>query len=153
MFSRLLPERFDNAYRGHKAALWLFALLLLMKSAIGLNSMFNGYSVASSADGIPLETFSPGAAQTVVSMFALLGLSHFVFALIGLIALVRYRSMVPLMLALLLLEFLARRAALFLLPIPRTGTPPGFYVNVALAVLMTAGLALALWNRESRGAA
>lgn len=147
MFDRLLPPRFDNAYRGHKLALWLFALLILMRVAMSLNSIFNGYLVASSADGIPLDTFPSGAAQTVVSIFALLGLSHFMFCLLGILALVRYRNMVPLMFALLLLQQLGRYLIVHFIPIVRTGTPPGFYVNLGLLVVMIVGLALSLQRK------
>jgi hypothetical protein len=55
---RLLPQRVDNTYRGHNLALWLFGAVVLMKLAMSLNSIFNGYVVASSADGSPL-THSP----------------------------------------------------------------------------------------------
>ena len=48
------------------------------------------------------------------------------------------------MFALLLLQFLAGRLILRLLPVVRTGTPPGFYVNLAILVLMIVGLALSL---------
>ena len=144
MFNQLLPQRVDNTYRGHKLALWLFGLLLLMKIAMSLNSIFNGYSVASSADGIPLDTFTPAAARTVVSLFALLGLSSFVICLLCILVLARYRSMIPLMFALLLLEYLSRKLILQFLPIVRTGTPPGFYVNLVLLALMIVGLALSL---------
>ncbi len=73
MFNQLLPQRIDNTYRGYKLGLWLFALLVFVKVTMGLNCIFNGYSVASSADGIPLDTFPPDAAQTIVSDFALWG--------------------------------------------------------------------------------
>src|SRR2546425_4617721 len=144
MFSQFLPQRIDNTYRGHKLALWLFGLLLLMKIAMSLNSIFNGYSVASSADGIPLDTFTPVAARTVVSLFALLGLSNFVICLLCILVLARYRSMIPFMFALLLLEYMSRKLILQFLPIVRTGTPPGFYINLVLLALMIVGLALSL---------
>jgi hypothetical protein len=51
---RLLPQRVDNTYRGYKLAIWLFGAVVLMKLAMSLNSIFNGYVVASSADGIPV---------------------------------------------------------------------------------------------------
>ena len=144
MFDRLLPPRFDNAYRGNKLALWLLALVVLLRTVMSLGSIFNGYSVATSADGIPLDTFPSAAAQTIVSLFALLGLSHLMICLLCALVLVRYRSMVPIMLALLLLHFLGGRLILYLLPIVRTGTSPGFYVNLALLALMVVGLALSL---------
>lgn len=149
MFNQLFPQRVDNTYRGYRLALWLFGLLLLMKLAIGLNSIFNGYSVASSADGIPLDTYTAAGAQTVVSMFALLGLSHVVICLLGILVLIRYRSLIPFMLALLLLEYVGRKLILYLLPIAKTGTPPGSIVSYVLLALMLVGLALSIRNRDA----
>jgi hypothetical protein len=153
MLDQLLPQRFDNAYRGHKLALWLFGLLVLVKVAISLGSIFNGYEAASSADGIPLETFTPAGVQAVVTLFALLGLVHLMLLLLCVLALVRYRAMIPLMFAVLLLEYLARRLILLLMPIASTGKPPGLFINLALLAVMIGGLLLSLWNRESRAAA
>jgi len=147
VIGRLLPRRVDNTYRGHKIALWLFALLLFMKVTMSLNSIFNASTVASSADGIPLDTYPPAAAQTIVSLFELLGLSHLVICLLCLLVLVRYRSLIPFMFALLLLEYLSRRLILHFTPIIRTGTPPGFYVNLLLLALMLVGLLLSLQRR------
>jgi hypothetical protein len=147
MFSRLFPARIDNTYRGQKLALWFLALLALMKVAIGLNSIFNGYVVATSADGIPVDTFTPAGARTVVSFFAIWGLSQLILGLVCILVLVRYRRMVPFMFALLLLEHLCRKLILHFLPVPTTGTPPGFIVNLVFLALMIVGLALSLWSR------
>src|SRR5262249_36783828 len=147
ILSRLLPQRADNAYRGHTLALWLLALLLLMKSGIGVKSIFFGYRVATRADGIPLETFTPAGAQAVVSMFALWGLSQLMLCLLGILVLVRYRSMVPLVLALVLLEHLGRKLILQFMPIATAGSPPGFYVNLALFTVEIVALALSLRSR------
>jgi hypothetical protein len=48
------------------------------------------------------------------------------------------------MFALLLLQHLSRSLIHLLLPIVRTGTPPGFYINLILLALMVVGLALSL---------
>jgi hypothetical protein len=149
MLERLFPQRLDNTYRGYKLALWLFGLVVLMRLGISLNSIFNGYFVASSADGIPLDTFAPAASQTVVSLFALLGLSHLILCLLCILVLVRYRALVPFMFALLLLQQLGRKLILYFLPVARTGTPPGSVVSLVLLTLMIAGLVLSLWNRDS----
>jgi hypothetical protein len=149
MLDRLFPQRLDNTYRGYKLALWLFGLVVLMRLGISLNSIFNGRLVASSADGIPLDTFPPAASQTVVSLFALLGLSHLVLCLLCILVLVRYRALVPFMFALLLLQHLVRKLILHFLPVPRTGTPPGSVVNLVLLALMVAGLVLSLWSRDN----
>jgi hypothetical protein len=144
MLSSLLPRCVDNTYRGHRLALGLLGLLVLVKIGIGVNSIFNGRSVAISADGIPLDTFGPAGAQAVVSLFALWGLSQLLLGLLGLLVLVRYRGMVPFLFALFLLEHLSRRLIATCLPIVRVGTPPGPVINLVLLALMILGLVLSL---------
>ncbi len=153
MFRQLLPQRIDNTYRGHRLGLWLFALVVFLRVTMSLNSVLNGRSVVRSADGIPIDTYAPAAAQTIVSLFALLGFATLVICLLAILVLARYRAMVPLMLALLLLQSLGGRLILWFLPIGRAGTPAGVYVNLALLALMIAGLALSLWTRGEREAA
>ena len=148
MLKRLLPQPIDNTYRGHKIALWLLAMLMLMKGGIGLNAIFNGHFVASSADGIPLNTFTPAGEQAVVSLFAIWGLSQVLFCLLSLLTLIRYRAMVSFMFALFLTEHLTRKLIFLFLPIVKTGTPPGTFVNLAILAVMIVGLALSLWNQE-----
>lgn len=147
MFQQLLPTRIDNTYRGHRLALWLFVLVVFMRVTMSLNSVLNGRSVVSSADGIPIDTYPPASAQTIVSLFALLGFASFVISLLGILVLARYRGMVPLMFSLLLLQSLGGRLILRFLPIARVGTPIGVYVNLVLLALMAGGLALSLWGR------
>jgi len=148
MFNQILPERIDNTYLGYKLALWLFGLLLVIKIAMSLNSIFNGYSVATSADGIPLDTFTPAAARTVVYLIATWGLAHLIISLLCMLVLVRYRSMISLMFGMLLLELLSRKLIHYLVPTVRTGTPPGYFVNLFLIGLMSVGLALSLLSRR-----
>jgi hypothetical protein len=146
MSSPLLPRRADNEYRGRTVALWIFGLVVFVKLAMGLNATFNGRSVASTADGIPLDTYTPAGAQAFVSVFALLGVAHVVLGLLGVLVLVRYRALVPLMFAFLLLEHLGKRLVVRLLPIERIGAPPASVINLALFALMAVGLALSLWG-------
>jgi len=147
MLELLLPGRADNAYRGHRLALWLLGLLLLVKVAIGLGSIFNGRAAASGADGLPIDTYTPAGARTVVALFALIGLANVIICAVGAVVLVRYRSLVPLMLTLLLAQQVGRYLILQYLPIARTGAPPGAAINLALLGAMIAGLALSLWAR------
>ena len=152
MFNQLLPQRFDNMYRGHKLAPWLFAVVVSVKIGQSLVVLFGGRSVVSFADGIPIDTYTTAGAQTVVSMFALLGLSRLLIGLLGILVLVRYRSMIPLMFVLLLLQDLGKSIILNFLPIARIGTPPGPAVNLVLLALIIAGLALSLRPRKSSAA-
>lgn len=153
MLSRVLPRYFDNTYRGHRLALWLFGIILLMKAGIALGTIFNGRTAAQTADGIPLDSFGAAGATAVVSLFAIWGLAQLVISIIGALALVRYRAMVPLMLALFLFEHVARRAIFIALPIPRDGAAPGFAINITLLAVMAAGCALSLWSRTELPAA
>ena len=123
MLDLLLPRRFDHDDRGHRLALWLLGALLLFKAAMGFGCIFNGYGAASEADGIPLDTFTQGGVQTVLALFALWGLGQVILALLGTVALVRYRSMVPFVYALVLLEHAGRKLILQFLAVPKTGTP------------------------------
>ena len=150
MSSSLLPRRADNEYRGRKVALWIFGLVVFAKLAMGLNATFNGRSVASTADGIPLDTYTPAGAQAFVSVFALLGVAHVVLGLLCVLVLVRYRALVPMMFAFLLLEHLGKRLVVRMLPIERIGAPPASVINLALFTLMVVGLALSLWGAAGR---
>ena len=147
MFNQILPQRIDNTYRGHPLGLWLFVLVLVLKTGIALGTIFNGRSAAQSADGIPLDSFGAGGADAVVTLFAIWGLSQLFFSVFGVLALARYRAMIPFLFALLLLEHVARRWILLARPIATTGTPPGLYINLALLALMVLGLALSLRRR------
>ena len=63
MFDKLLPQSIDNSYRGYKAALWLFGLVVGVRIAQSLSVIFNGYGTARDADGIPVDTYTVEAAQ------------------------------------------------------------------------------------------
>ncbi|MEA2236124.1 MAG: hypothetical protein QOC81_848 [Thermoanaerobaculia bacterium] len=145
----MLPKTIDNTYRGQKAALWILGLLALMKLVIGINSIINGDVVMAGADGIPLATYPASAAQTLVALWALLGLSHLVTSLLCVLVLIRYRSLTAFMLVLLLFQNLGGRVILYYIPLVRTGAPPASTINLIHLTLMIAGLALSLWRRRS----
>lgn len=147
MLKPFLPQTADNTFRGQKLALWLLGLLALLKGVMGLNTIFNTRSVAISADGIPLDTFTPAAAQAVVSLFALLGLSNLVISLLCIVALVRYRALIPALFTFLLLEYLSRKLILYAMPLVSTETSTASIISLVLPTLMIAGLALSLWSR------
>lgn len=149
MLNHILPPQIDNTYRGHRLALWLFIPVVLLKLIMSLGAIFIGETVLSSADGIPLGSYTPAAAATVISLFAAWGLFHLVVVLLCVLTLFRYRAMVPFMFGLLLVEHLIRKQlVLGFLPIVRVITPPNIVTNTALLILMISGLALSLWRRR-----
>ena len=146
--NQVLPQRLDNTYRGHPAALWLFVAVLVVKTGIALGTIFNGRAAAQSADGIPLDSFGANGAAAFVTLFALWGLAQLVIGGLGVLALVRYRAMIPLMFVLFLFEHAARRVILLVKPIAGPGIPPGLYINLVLLLVMIVGLALSLRSRQ-----
>ncbi len=149
MLNRILPQQFDNNYHGHKLALWLFVPIVFLKIGISLSSIFDTYNVVRSADGIPIDTFTSGGAEAVVSVTTLLGLSQFLLASLGVLALIRYRAMIPFMYVLFLVEYLAKKWILLVKPIVRTGLSTSTYVNLLLIALLILGLFLSLWRSSA----
>jgi len=152
MLNPIFPRQADNAYRGQRLALWLLAIVVLMRFIMGANSTFNTYKVATTADGLPIDTYPAAAAQTILSLFASIGLNYLLWCAFAIIVLIRYRTLVPLTFLLLMTGFLARRVQSRFLPVPTVGTPPAQYVTLVLLGLMVAGFALSVWPRRSRSA-
>jgi hypothetical protein len=150
MFDKLFPRRIDNAYHGHKAALWIFGLVVALKITQSVGVISSGHSIARDADGIPLEAYTADAAKTAVALFAQGSLWRLTFGLLCALVLLRYRSAIPMMFALLVLNYLAGELVFQFAPLIRMGTPPGPIVNLIAFVLMVIGLVLSLWGRSAR---
>jgi hypothetical protein len=147
MLEQLLPRVADNHYRGQRFGLWLFALMLL-KIPMGVNVMLNAPSVARSADGVPVDTLGEPGAAAFLFAFAAWGLAQFVLGLLCLVVLVRYRSLVALAFALLLVEQFGRMGLRGYWPVERIAAPGGA-INAVLAGIMVAGFLLSLRPRRS----
>ena len=153
MLERIFPRQIDNRFSGYRAGLWLFALFVAVKLVMTVNSILNPRAVASGPDAIPLDSYSAGGAETVIRLFSLLALGQLALVVLGVVALVRYRAMIPLLYLLLLAEHLGRRAIGVLHPIDRTGgSPVGLYINLALLAVLVVGLGLSLLTRPAAGA-
>jgi hypothetical protein len=151
MIGRLFPKQLDNRFDGRRAALWLLGIYVALKLAMSSNSILNTAGVAAGADGIALDRFGPAAAQEVLTLFALVGLGQLALAILGIIALVRYRAMVPLLFFLLLGEAIGRRLIVWSFAAERTAQGAGgWYINVGLLALLGIGLVLSLIPRSVR---
>ncbi len=148
MIQTILPRVVDNRYPGQRVGLWLFALMLL-KLAMGLNVMLNAPQVARSADGVPVDTFNTPAAAAFFFAFAAWGLCQFVFGLVTLVVIVRYRSLVPLAFVTFLIEQIGRMLLRFRWPVERVAAP-GHLINLGILAIMLSGLCLSLWRPEPR---
>lgn len=144
MRNQLLPRQADNKFQGYRLALWIFAIILLMFAAMSANSIFNGHYVAVYADGLPLDSYSSAGAQAVVSFYAIWGITQLIVVTIGVIILLRYRTLVPLMFLLLLLEQILLRVIHHYLPIAKPNGAPASWFIVVLLSLVVLGLVLSL---------
>ena len=150
--SRLFPKQFDNRYDGRTAALWLLGLLIALKLVMSVNSILNTQSVAAGADGIPLDSYGAQAARQVLLLFTMVALGQLAIALTALLALVRYRAMVPLAFLLLTAEHVGRRLIVWTNSAspPAANPSPGFYINMGLLAVLLLGLVLSLWAKARR---
>ncbi len=147
MDNLFLPKTIDNNYRGQKLALWLFWIVVLIRAAQGVSLILDGNSIVKDADGIPLESFSVPASQSIVGMFVISGGSRMVLSLFSILIFMKYRSAIPLALALLASDQLAKELLLLFYPLYRTGNPIGPIVNLSLLFLTIVGFVLSVWEK------
>jgi hypothetical protein len=152
MLELIFPRQIDNKFRGQRLALWLFVPIVVLRLGIGAGSVFNTHEAVVSADGIPLSTFNTAGADTVIALFSLLGLFHLLLGLLGVLALVRYRALVPLLYLLFLVQALSNKLLLLIHPIARAGGQGGSLVALTVLALTVIGLVLCVVGRSDRSA-
>ena len=149
MLRHIFLINIDNLYRGQRVAMWIFVVVLIVKTAQNVSVLIGGAAVIISADGIPLGTYSLEATQTVVSLWAFLGFIRLLICFLCFLILFQYRSLIPFMFVFLLLQDIGRYIIFFFLPVTRVGTPPGPTVNFFLMVLTIVGLVLSVLHRSN----
>ncbi len=135
----ILPPQIDNRFPGHPFVLVVFGLLTALTLGRSLVHLCAPDGGAQSVAHLPLDSFPAPAAQTVIFLFALWGLAQMLMGLVCLLALVRYRALIPLLLVLVALEYASRLVIGQLRVIETTATAPGAIANlvgVPLALLL-----------------
>jgi hypothetical protein len=113
----------------------------------GAKSIADPRATAITADGIPLDRFDAAAAHIVVLLFALTGFAFVLLGVLGILALVRYRAMIPFVFLLFLADYVLRKAVVMTYDVVRSSaTPIGLYVNYAVLAVLVAGFVLSLLN-------
>ena len=110
----------------------IISIFTIIRSLVHIISPDGG---ASSIAGIPLSTFSLGASQTIIFMFALWGISQLIIGLLYVYVLVIKPKLIPLMLLSLTLEYSLRLIIGQFKPILTTHTAPGAYGNYIMIPL------------------
>lgn len=153
MLERLFPEQIDNHPSGHPAALWILVPLALLKFVQGANVAAFSRKALETADGVPVGTFPAEAASRLIFVFAAWGLGICILGLLGIIVLVRYRAMIPLMYLLLLIEQLGRKMLSMIYldaPFLSTALTAANLINWGFLIAIVTGFLLSLSSRSAR---
>ncbi len=150
MLEGLFPERLDNDYSGHPLALWVFYPITLLTIGRSCVHIFAPDGGAQSIATIPLDSMSSEAVSGIVFIFSVWGLSQLLLGCIYIVSLWRYRTLLPLLYLLLIVEYAGR----FLLgtwkPLITIETPPGATANFAFVALGSVMLLLSLRSTTER---
>ena len=154
MLGRLFPRSLSNAYQGSWWAVVLLLPVLLMKTLIGFNfSGVNPYvdvrEILKTVDGVPLDTFSPQAVDTVLNSAGAWGAALFALCLFAWLVLIRYRAGLPAAILILTVEQFLRTGAdtVRVLEKIAAGTAqlaPGAMINLGMGALLVSALVLSL---------
>ena len=102
-------------------------------------------------DGILFDTFNAPAQAAFTYVFRLLCFLNILVCLVGVLALARYRAMVPLIYLVVLLLFAGMKVLGLLYPIPRaSGAPSGMIIIAMLAVTLLGCLLSLLDTRKKQ---
>jgi hypothetical protein len=141
---RLLPRWGDATDRPPEVPYWFLVIIAAISTMRSLIHMVAPDGGAHSIAGLALD--APGGAN-VVAIFAQWGASQLVLAVIYWVAILRYRMLTPLMLAIIVLEQLLRLLAGELKPLSVAVPPPGAYYTY---LLLPAAAVMLLWSLRAR---
>jgi hypothetical protein len=147
VLNRILPERIDNRYRGHRLAFWLFIPITLQKLALSLTHLFKADGGAQSISTMPLDTYPASAAQNIVGLMARNGLEQLLLGALLVLVLLRYRAMIPLMYVLIVVHYVGSRGVAQMKPLVLAGTSGASTPTLVIALLSAIGLVLSLTGR------
>ena len=122
---KLIPEIIENKIPSNKFVYYFCWLLIGFNLFRSLEHIFSKDGGAESIAGIPLSSYSPEAANNIVSIFAQWGFSQLVLACMLLLVVLKMRELIPLMLLIIALENILRGAVGLYKPLILGDAPPG----------------------------
>jgi predicted signal transduction protein with EAL and GGDEF domain len=145
-WSRLFPK--GEAYTGPKVPFYFLILIAVISTVRSLIHIFAADGGAHSIAGISVNV---AGGTNIIAMFAQWGASQLILALVYWFVILRYRSLTPLMLAVIVLEQLLRMGAGNLKPLEIAAPPPGALGSQIVLPLAAVALVWSLWqnNRKS----
>ena len=143
IFEILLPAKIDNVIRGTKIPFYIFAIYAIVSTVRSCIHLLSPDGGAGTIAGMDL---SVAGADGIIFAFALWGSSQLLFALIQLLAVIRYRSLIPFMWLMLALEVLLRELVGAMTPVTFAHTPPGAIGNQIILPLAVLMVVWSLWS-------
>ena len=140
MIERLLP-RAENYYSGSRWSLGFLILVTVMSTARSLVHLFAPDGGAHTIAGIELDV---AGGPNIAAIFGQWGASQLVLACLQWAVVLRYRFLVPAMLAMIVIEQLLRILAGRVKPLVLDSPPPGAYGTYVILGLALIFLAIAL---------
>lgn len=152
LFQTILPTPIDNTIRGVKLPFYVFALFAVVSTVRSCIHIFSPDGGAGSIAGMDLSVAGAGG---IIFAFGLWGSSQLLFAVIQLLVVFRYRSLVSFMYLMLILEVLLRELVGYMKPVTFAHPPPGAIGNQIILPLAVFMLVLSVWstyqtNRNAR---
>ena len=147
ILERLFPRTADNEYAGSRVALYALGVVLIPTVVRSLIHFFKDDSGVNSIATIHVFSGSPDPNQVIYLFSSLWGSQQLITAFIAIVVLWRYRSLVPLIWGLLVVEILFRLTAASLHPLSAehyASRPPGAIMNLPALALFTTMFALSL---------
>ena len=133
---RIFPKQVDNNYSGYRIASIFFLFIVIITIARSLVHILAPDGGASSIAGI---NTSGESGSNIISLFAFWGLSQLLMGFVYVVVYLRYKSLIPFMYVLILLEYSGRTVIGLFKPLNSAHIPPGAigdYILVPLAIIM-----------------
>jgi hypothetical protein len=148
VLDKILPEQVNNEFPGYKFAQYAFVVFAIFTIARSLIHMFLPDGGAGSIATIDLNV---EGAEVIIGMFAQWGLSQLLMAGLYVVVYARYKSLIPLMYLIIVIEYAGRIAMGLLKPIETVGTAPGGIVNIIFIPLAAILLVFSIMKPKTEG--
>ena len=132
----IFPNVIDDNYSANVIVKLFFYILTGITIIRSLIHIFYPDGGSQSIAGIPIEIYSTQAANTVIGIFAFWGVSQLLMGLIYLIVSIKYKSLIPLMLLINIIEYSSRFIITFYKPFVTTHVAPGAIGNYIMIPLL-----------------
>ncbi|MGB0617308.1 MAG: hypothetical protein ACPGOT_04625 [Candidatus Poseidoniaceae archaeon] len=143
---KMLPATVDNTYSGNVFAFYVFIMLTVMTT---FRSLAHILLPDGGAESIATIDVRVEGGDTIIAMFAYWGLSQLLLAVLYILTIVRYKSLIPLMYLTMVVEYTLRFVIGLAKPIEHSGTAPGEVANVLLPLFTLIMLLLSLQEKSA----